>query len=330
MIIILDQKYQDAARGRFAGHEVRYFPPDLSDRAAFAEMLSAATVAGFSRKLSFDLDEELLASAKALQFIHKSGSGADWFDLDLLNRKGILLGLNYGFNAVTVAEHALALMLMCLRRMPEFVDSMRNGRWDLILPGEPLMSMRGKQVGIVGIGRTGTILAKAVMGMDATAVAYHPDRTKALPPGVTWMDLDTLFATSDIVSIHIPLTEDTVKFITARHIGLMKPTSIFINTARGPIVDEAALIAALTERRIRAAGLDVFETEPPPPDHPLRTLPNVIATPHVGGGSIEIDQQQYEGTLANIELFLAGKRPERLVNPEILADGRARARHLAG
>lgn len=329
MNILLDEKYRGAATSRLHGHNVRYFPGSFSDKKKFAEMLQDVTIAGFSRMLSFPLDESVLENAKKLEFIHKSGSGADWFDLDLLDRKGILLGLNTGFNAVTVAEHALALMLMCLRRMPEFVDIIRDGKWQLVLPGNPLMSMQGKRVGIVGIGRTGNFLAKAVMAMEASVVCYHPDPNKPLPSGATRVGLDELFATSDIVTLHVPLNEGTTKFISAHHIGLMKPTSIFINTARGGVVDESALVAALMEKRIRAAGLDVFETEPLPADHPLRTLPNVVATPHVGGGSIEIDERQNQGTIENIELFLAGKRPERLVNPHILENGSARAAHIA-
>jgi len=328
MIIVLDEAYRDEADKRFAGHELRYFPPTYADRGKFSEMLADAHVLGMRRVLPFPIDRRVVGGAAALQFIHKSGSGADHFDTDLLSELGILLGLNTGFNAVTVAEHTVSMILILLRRITDFAAIIDSGRWALSLPGDEPLMLSGKTIGLVGIGAIGARVARAMIAMDAKVIAYHPDPKKPLPEGVEWVDLDTLVAASDVVSLHTPLTPATTRLIGARQIGLMKPTAILVNTARGGVVDEPALIAALQEGRIRAAGLDVFEEEPLPPNHPLRSLPNVFATPHIAGVAKEVTSRQIEGTLDNIAIFVSGACPERLVNPVILKDGRARARHL--
>jgi phosphoglycerate dehydrogenase-like enzyme len=328
MIIVLDEGYRKAVASRYDGHDVRYFPPTLSDPTALSALLADAEVVGFRRVLPFAVTADVLRPAKRLQFIHKSGSGADWVDVEFLSREGILHALNTGFNAVSVAEHAVVLTLLALRRTRDFLDVISSGKWVAALPGDEPLLLSGKTVGIVGIGTIGGHYAKVMQAMGTRVIAHHPNPKRALPAGVTWCDLDTLLTTSDVVSLHVPLEPRTTHMIGAREIGLMKPTAVLINTARGGVVDQAALVAALTERRIRAAGLDVFEDEPLAADSPLRTLPNVVATPHIGGVVKEIAAMQVEGTLANIDLFVAGKRPERLINPEILDDGRARARHL--
>lgn len=330
MLIVLDEAYRPGVGNRFDGHQVRFFPSAVRDPAALAEALTGADVIGFRRVLPFPFTSELVAGAPDLQFIHRSGSGADWFDLPYLNASGVLVALNTGFNAPSVAEHALTLTLLSLRRSLDFIDSMRDGKWLRDLPGPSPFLLNGRTVGVIGVGAIGSRVVRAMLGFDTRVLCYQRDRSITLPEGARWAELDEIFAEADVISLHVPLIEETYHLIDERALSLMKPTAVLINTSRGPVVDQAALMQALRVGRIRAAGLDVFEDEPLAADHPLRRLPNVVTTPHVGGAGVEIEHRQVEGTLANIDRFVAGRTPERLVNPEILADGRARARHLVG
>ncbi len=328
MIILLDDAYKGGAAGRFGGHDVRYFPGAIRDPALLAALMREAEVVGFRRVLPFAFAPEMVTGAPGLRFIHRSGSGADWFDLDLLSRLGILVAVNSGFNAPSVAEHAVLLTLLTLRRSLDYVGSMREGEWLRDLPGSPTFMLSGRTVGVIGVGAVGTRVVRAMLGLDARVLCYQRDREIALPGGARWASLDTILATADVVTLHVPLVEDTVRMIDRRALALMKPTSVLINTSRGQVVDEAALLEALESGRIRAAGLDVFETEPLPPDHRLRRMANVIVTPHVGGAGVEIAAMQVAGTLDNIERYVRGERPERLVNPKTLEAPQLRATHL--
>jgi phosphoglycerate dehydrogenase-like enzyme len=328
MIILLDDAYRDGATGRFDGHEVRYFPSSIKDPAQLASLMREADVVGFRRVLPFPFAPEMVTDAPNLKFIHRSGSGADWFDMDLLSQLGILVAVNSGFNAPSVAEHTVLLTLLTLRRSLDFFESMRNGKWLRDLPGEPVFMLSGRTVGVIGIGAVGTRVVRAMQGLDAKVLCYQHDHTVTLPEGAQWADLDTIFSTADVVTLHVPLLDDTEGMVDRRRLALMKPTAVLINTSRGQVVDQSALIDALETGGIRAAGLDVFEDEPLAADHKLRHMPKVITTPHVGGAGVEISHMQVEGTLSNIELYVSGARPERLVNPKILTAAHLRAAHL--
>ena len=328
MIILLDEAYRDGVNGRFTGHEVRYFPSSIKDPKPLAELMSEADVVGFRRVLPFDFTTGMVTAAPNLKFIHRSGSGADWFDMELLSRLGILVAVNSGFNAPSVAEHTVLLTLLTLRRSLDFFESMRDGKWLRDLPGAPVLMLSGRTVGVIGIGAVGTRVVRAMQGLNARVLCYQHDHTVTLPDGAQWADLDTIFSTADVVTLHVPLLDDTERMVDRRRLSLMKPTAVLINTSRGQVVDQSALLDALETGAIRGAGLDVFEDEPLAADHRLRQMPNVITTPHVGGAGVEIAQMQVEGTLSNIELYLSGARPERLVNPQILSAAQLRAAHL--
>ena len=326
MIIVLDEAYRGLAEGRFNGHELRYYPAGFKDRDAFRRMVSDADVLGMRRVLSFPVDADVLDGADKLAFIHKSGSGSDHFDVEALSERGILLALNTGFNAESVGEHTLCLMLAVLRRTFEYAEIIRAGDWQHALPGKDPRILGGKTVGLIGAGRIAAHVARILSAFNAEILCYHPDPNKDLPENVRWSGLDDLLGASDVISLHMPLTEKTAGMIGEREFALMKPSAILVNTARGGVVDQDALMAALREDRLRGAGLDVFVPEPLPADHPLRTMPNVIGTPHIGGVTGEVAARQLAGTLENIELFLAGTTPVRLVNPDILKNGSSRAR----
>jgi phosphoglycerate dehydrogenase-like enzyme len=328
VIIVLDDAYRTGATNRFGGHEVRYFPSSIQDPVALAEVMRDADVVGFRRVLPFAFSPQMVTSAANLKFIHRSGSGADWFDVDLLSRLGILVAVNSGFNAPSVAEHTTLLTLLTLRRSLDYFQSMRDGQWLRDLPGEDTFMLSGRTVGVIGVGEVGRRVVRAMLGLNAKVICYQRDHAVDLPEGAQWAELDTIVTTADVITLHVPLLRETERMIDRRALSMMKPTAVLINTSRGPVVDQEALLEALETRSIRAAGLDVFEEEPLAPDHRLRQMPNVITTPHVGGAGVEISHMQVEGTLSNIELFLNGAAPQRLVNPQILHSTQLRAAHL--
>jgi phosphoglycerate dehydrogenase-like enzyme len=329
MIIALDAAYRDAADGQLAGHDLRFFPSDLTRASEFAPYLADAQVLVTRRVFPFPFDQDLLDQATALQFIQKTGTGVDWFPVPLLDDAGILLANNAGFNATAVAEHTVMLMLLSLRGGVADFPKWRDGVWVRSTPYEPVL-LEGKTVGIIGLGAIGQHVARAMLGMGARVVATQ-HRPHPLPAGletVTVLPLDDLLRQADIVTLHVPLTESTRALIGTRELALMKPSATIINTSRGQVIDEPALVAALQDGKLRAAGLDVLAQEPTPPDNPLLRMTNVVVTPHIAGAAREINLRQIDGALSNAVRFTTGELPERLVNAEILTQPHLRARHL--
>jgi phosphoglycerate dehydrogenase-like enzyme len=178
----------------------------------------------------------------------------------------------------------------------------------------------GKTVGIVGLGAVGREVAKRLKGFDTELLVYDPYVSAEVIEhlGAQNVDLKTLLTTADVVTLHAPLTEETRGMLGREELGLMKPSAFLINTARSELTDEGALYAALKEGGIGGAALDVFAEEPPPADHPLLQLPNVIATPHIGGNTWEIPAHQSRIVVSDLERIFQGKRPLHVVNPETL------------
>jgi D-3-phosphoglycerate dehydrogenase len=208
-----------------------------------------------------------------------------------------------------VAEHCLALMLAAARGIPAQDAAVRAGTW----PRGQGIELRGKTLGIVGLGAIGRRFAELgrAIGMRVIAWTMHPD--PAL--GIELVEFDHLLRSSDVISIHVRLSPQTVGLIGAREFGLMKPTALLINTARGAIVDEAALVEALSTKRIAAAGLDVFTTEPLPLGHPLTKLPNVVLTPHSAGITPEALEAGLQMAIENVRSFIAGHPANVVVAP---------------
>jgi phosphoglycerate dehydrogenase-like enzyme len=292
----------------------------------FAQLLEPATVLGLRRPLDFPFEPSLLDAAGGLQFIQKSGSGADWFDVDALNARGILLATNVGVNAPSVAEHAVLLTLLCLRGVFAPMQQMQRGVWDRMATTPPAVLLDGKTVGIIGTGFIGTRVARAMLGLGARVIATRPPREPL--PEVAVLPLDDLLRQADVLTLHVPLNETTRGILGVRELALMKPSATIVNTSRGQVIDEAALYDALREGRLRAAGLDVFVEEPTPADNPLLSLPNVVTTPHIAGMAAETTARQLEATVDNIARFLTGKVPQRLINPELLEMPHLRASQL--
>jgi len=217
---------------------------------------------------------------------------------------------NGGANSRAVADQAVLLMLALYRRLLVAVESTRVGTWSLPIDGENTFEMAGKLVGILGMGNIGAQVARRVQGFDAV-VQYHDLNRLSVEREreATAVSLEELFRTSDIVTCHAPLTPGTRHIVNAERLSLMKPTSILINTSRGALVDEAALIDALQRGEIAGAGLDVFEEEPLTPDNALLRMDHVVATPHSAGTTWDTWSRRAEFAYANIERVHGGESP---------------------
>jgi len=252
-----------------------------------------------------------------LKLICITGPAHRTLDLDAASARGIPVSNTGGAPEAAHAtpELTLGLMLALVRHIAHEDRRMRDGLWQ----GTMGSVLYGRTLGIVGLGRVGGLVAKlaGAFGMKLLAWSQNLTDERAVEAGATHVAKDDLFAASDIVTIHLVLSERTRGLVGAREIGLMKPRAYLVNTSRGPVVDEAALIAALTAKTIAGAALDVYDIEPLPAGHALRRLDNVVLTPHLGYVSEEGYRAYYAGTVANILAFLDGK-PARVINPEAL------------
>lgn len=270
--------------------------------------------------------ESLMLAAPSLQLIGRAGAGVDNIDVDAASRLGILVVNAPSGNTVAAAEHTLAMMLALVRNIAPADASMRAGKWDRkSLLGTEL---RGKTLGVLGLGRIGLEVAKmAKQGLAMDVLAYDPvvGPDSAEAAGVRLVELPELLKSADVITAHAPLTDKTKGMIGTAEIELMKPSARIINVARGGIVDEAALVAALQADKIAGAGLDVFEEEPLPAGHVLRTLPNVVITPHLGASTEEAQVNVAVDLAGQILEYLNGEMPRFAVNlPSVLPSDLAR------
>lgn len=262
--------------------------------------------------------EVMFARATKLKLVQRLGVGYDNIDLKAAARRGVPVCNMPDFNAATVAEHTLMLILALLRRVFESTFLMKAGKWPLsAIAAQGIYDLQGKTLGIIGLGAIGQAVVKRAKSFEVTLCYYdkHPQPTtleKQL--GISFAPLDGLLRDSDIVTIHLPLTPDTHQLIGRAEIQKMKRTAILINTARGPIVDEEALAAALQQGSIAGAGLDVFAAEPLDPRHPLRRCPNLLLTPHTAGQTRDAMDRMVTMMLENIERVAKGEEPLYRVN----------------
>lgn len=246
-------------------------------------------------------------------------------DVEAATARGIPVLNTPGRNAISVAELAMAFMLALSRRVPETAavlkssqgGPMRIARVFVEFQGHEL---RGRTVGLVGLGAVGREVARRATAFGCRVLAYDPyvAAARAQELGVELVDLDRLLSEADFVSLHAAVTPETQGLIGEAQFARMKSTAYFVNTARAALTDEEALLRALVEKRIAGAALDVFAKEPPPPDHPLLNLPNVLATPHIGGNTAEVTVHQSEIIVEDLVRWLGGRRPAHCVNPETL------------
>lgn len=233
---------------------------------------------------------ELLHRAPALRVVGRAGVGVDNVDLEAATKKGVLVLNTPGGNAVSVAEHTLALMLALARAIPQANQSVKQGRWEKrLFMGREL---REKTLGVLGLGRIGVEVAKRARALEMKVLAHDPYVTPvvASEANVQLVSLKQLLAESDYISIHVSLTPETAGMIDAAALARMKPGVRIINCARGEVIDEQALAEAIVSGKVAGAALDVFTEEPPPLNHPLALLPQVISTPHIAGSTEEAQE----------------------------------------
>jgi D-3-phosphoglycerate dehydrogenase len=234
------------------------------------------------------------------------GTGTDNIDLTAAERHGVTVTNTPGVSAISIAEHTLMLMLTVARRVIGLHQAVTAGQW----PRGQAIQMHGKTVGVIGLGAIGRQFARIAQGIGMRVVAWTMHPNPAL--GFELVSLEQLYRVSDVVSMHLRQSPETIGFIGRTQFEMMKPTAILVNTARGPIIDEAAMIEALRTRRIAGAGLDVFDVEPLPGGHPLTTLDNVVLTPHCAGITPEVLEAGLALALENISSFLSGN-PQNVV-----------------
>jgi D-3-phosphoglycerate dehydrogenase len=256
-----------------------------------------------------------------LRLLVRYGVGVDGIDLDAATARGIPVANVPDYGTDEDANHAVALLLALARRIARLDRQTRAGRWS-VFEVQPMHRLLGQTVGIVGCGRIGRRVARKLAGFDVRLLACDPYVTE-LPPGVTASRLDRLLAEADHVTLHCPLTADTHHLIDAAALARMKPTAALINTARGGLVDTAALADALAAGRLAAAGLDVTESEPLDPASPLLRLENVIVTPHAAWYSEE-GRSDLKRKVAEeaVRVLLRGEPPLHCVNPDVLRSHR--------
>jgi phosphoglycerate dehydrogenase-like enzyme len=295
------------------GAQVTAFKDHLFDEDALVQRLQEFDVViGMRERTPFR--RSLLERLPNLKLLMTTGMGNASYDFAAATELGIpVAGTSMAPGPVT-AELAWGLTLALMRRIPQEDAAVRAGSWQLSL-GEGLY---GKTLGVVGLGRLGTAVARVGLAFQMNVLAWSQNLTpeKAEAAGVGYATKEQLFGESDVVSIHYVLSDRSRDMIGANELALMKPTAYLINTSRGPIVNEATLVAALRDRKIAGAGLDVFDVEPLPQDHPLRRLPNTVITPHLGYVTQEGYAVMYAHAIENIQTWLTGD-PTRIINPAV-------------
>jgi phosphoglycerate dehydrogenase-like enzyme len=288
----------------------------LSFRGAEDPVAQAVAEVDFVLVATTKLTDDVLSAANRLRLIQHQGVGYDNIDLDAARNRSIPVAICPAGTSIGVAEHVFLLILSLYKRVLEADASLRRGEWLQWALRPASFEIFGKTIGLVGLGRTGREVASRARAFG-TKIVYtdtaRPDPATEEALGVAFLSFDELLIDSDIVSLHAPLTPETKHLINTSSLAKMKQTAILINTARGPLVDEPALVEALRSGRILGAGLDVFDREPPPPDHPLFTLPNVVVTPHIAAGTVDALRIKMDACFANMQRVIAGMEPENRI-----------------
>ncbi|MBY0122737.1 D-glycerate dehydrogenase [Bacillus sp. S/N-304-OC-R1] len=267
--------------------------------------------------LTESIDQEVLEKGVNLKVISNLAVGYNNIGIEEASLRGIMITNTPGVLTETTADLTFALMLATSRRLIEASNHLREGKWQtwspMFLTG---MDVHGATLGIIGLGEIGAAVARRAKGFNMNLLYTSRNRKHALEAelGISYTDFDTLLQTSDYVCILTPFTKETQNMITIKELKQMKKTAILINTARGGIVNEADLVQALSEGHIWGAGLDVFEHEPVPVNHPLLQFPNVVTLPHIGSASVQTRTKMWELAARNLADALQGHQPPNLVN----------------
>ncbi|MDA8216367.1 MAG: C-terminal binding protein [Dehalococcoidales bacterium] len=267
------------------------------------------------------ITRRVMTALPRLRVVGRYGIGVDCVDVEAATELGVAVCNTPGYCAREVADHALMLLLTCNRQLLPMLQAMREGVWDRDL-ARGLHSLHSLTLGIVAFGDIGREVAKRARAFGLRVLAYDPFVSQAVADAheVSMVSLEKLLAQADYVSVHAPLTKQTHHLLSEREFGLMKPTAFLLNTARGPVVDEAALVKALREGRIAGAALDVFENEPIDKQNPLLAMANVVVTPHIAGSTTESYQEVTRRLGLAVGTVLAGGWPTRDLNNPAVKD----------
>ncbi len=298
-----------AALGELEVYE-RSAPDEVEARVAGAEI-------ALTNKVPFDAAR--LQRLPQLRYIGLTATGTNVVDLAAARSRGVTVSNVPAYSTASVAEHVFALLLALTRRVEGHASLVRDGGWSVspdfsFWEGE-LVELAGRRLGVVGCGAIGRAVIRIgqAFGMEVAAHTAHPERHRAELPGVTFLPLEELLASSDVVSLHCPLTPATEKLLDARRLALLRPGAFLLNTGRGQLVDEAALAAALNAGQLAGAGLDVLAAEPPAADNPLLRACNCLITPHIAWATRAARSRLLAVVVANLAAFMAGA-PQNVVN----------------
>lgn len=250
------------------------------------------------------LTREIFERLPNLKLVAITGSRFRCIDLQAARDHGVTVCVTGGGDAVSTVEHAVALILAAAKRIPQEDRNLRAGGWQLGLG----MALQGRTLGVLGLGRIGAHVARIGQALGMKTIAWSPNLTaaRAMEHNVVYAPREEFFSQADVISIHMVLGKGTQGLVGASELALMKPTAILVNTSRGPLIDEAALIDVLRNRRIGCAALDVFDVEPMPEDHPLKSLDNTVLTPHLGFVNDRSYRSYYEETVETIRAWRNG------------------------
>lgn len=310
LVVFTDDTIHPIAAEQLASRcELRILKGTYPPESALCEAAAEAT-AIFARM--GDVTRRVIESAPKLRHIARHGIGVDAVDMEAATEHGIMVTTTGSVNAGAVAEYTFALLLGFARKVPQADASMRRGEWSR----NPLVGveMAGKTIGIIGLGAIGTHVARQALGFRMKVIAQDPVARPPKELDIEMTTRDDLLARADIVTLHMRLTDETRHTIDARSIAAMKRTAILVNTSRGELIDQNALIEALQSGRIAGAVLDVYDQEPLPSDSPLRSLSNVLLSPHVAGQTYESMREVALAGARQILDTLAGRRPQNIYN----------------
>lgn len=314
----LPQEALDLLRGRT---DMRMWERDEIPPQREALLREVADIDGLLSLLTERIDGELLDRAPRLKVVANYAVGFDNIDVPAATQRGVVVTNTPGVLTETVADFAMCLLLGVARRLAEADRYTREGRWR---SWEPMLflgqDLHGSMLGLVGLGRIGSAVARRALGFNMRVIYYDVVRRQDLEQemGIVFKPFEHVLREADFVSVHTPLTPETRHLIGREQLGMMKDTAVLVNTSRGPVVDTMALYEALRDGVIWGAGIDVFEVEPVPPDHPLLTLENVVLAPHIASASVTTRTKMAVMAAENLLAVLEGRRPENPVNPEVL------------
>jgi len=290
---------------------------EVYERSTDEELLSRSEAAEILLTNKMEVRGRHMERLPKLRYIGVTATGYNIVDVVAAREQGIVVTNVPAYGTASVAQMTFALLLELCHRTGHHAQTVSDGRWakspDFCYWDYPLVELDGLTMGIIGLGRIGHAVARLAQAFGMKVVATGRSKPKDLPANIAWLDLETLLHTSDVVSLHCPLTAETKQMINAQRLKLMNPTAFLVNTSRGPLIDEAALAAALHAGQIAGAGLDVLSVEPPAADNPLYKAPNCFVTPHISWATRAARSRLMRVAVENVRAFIGGK-PQNVVS----------------